>query len=300
MRDVKLADAIGKIDGDLIEAADVKIKMKKKKSAGKIVLIAACIAVLICAIAVPAVIIADRAREKAESQVSVDRIMPGDEMGFARMAVSTVIWNGKEYVERNSAIPTEKRGEDLGKSTITIQEITLGNDKTLEGTVYSVVGIKPEIAIAFYSEDWENIHLLVNSDFVPATLGDFIDAVSLRENLTTGEVYDMRDRNTTYVYGDIPTETVWAMLLDCTDVKNEPDAETGERLISIASSVELLGIYDLTIGLTDDGYLWTNILDTGKYFNIGKEKVNAFLKELEKYEKTEFGEPVDDADIVEE
>ena len=45
--------------------------------------------------------------------------------------------------------------------------------------------------------------------------------------------------------------------------------------------VPLLGYKNISLGVTEDGYIVTNILDTGKAFYIGKDKTEAFIKYVE-------------------
>ena len=50
----------------------------------------------------------------------------------------------------------------------------------------------------------------------------------------------------------------------------------GKELISVSINIELLGYENISLTVTEDGYLTTNILDTGKAFFIGKEKAEEF------------------------
>ena len=121
-----------------------------------------------------------------------------------------------------------------------------------------------------------------NFGYTPDTLGQFIDDLSLRENLTVGKVhYDYRDEkgnfhSTTYIH--LSAETVWSLLLDDTTLQNVYDQQKMyPQLVGIAIDVPILGHRNISLAVTEDGYLTTNILDTGKAFFIGEEKAAAFL-----------------------
>ena len=47
--------------------------------------------------------------------------------------------------------------------------------------------------------------------------------------------------------------------------------------ISISVNIPLLGLQNISVSLTDKGYLLTNILETGKGFYIGEDKVQEFI-----------------------
>ena len=47
--------------------------------------------------------------------------------------------------------------------------------------------------------------------------------------------------------------------------------------MEISVDIPILGYRNISCSLTEEGYLVTNILDTGKAFFIGKEKVQEFV-----------------------
>ena len=65
------------------------------------------------------------------------------------------------------------------------------------------------------------------------------------------------------------------LLTSCASVENVQEPVTGRNVMSILAS--LLGM-NKSITLTEDGYLISNIFETGKWFYIGQEKGNEFIK----------------------
>ena len=57
----------------------------------------------------------------------------------------------------------------------------------------------------------------------------------------------------------------------------DPDRLTLNGVMSVGVDIPLLGYHNITLGVTEDGYLFTNILDTAKVFDIGKEKAQQFV-----------------------
>ena len=47
--------------------------------------------------------------------------------------------------------------------------------------------------------------------------------------------------------------------------------------MGISTNVDILGFNNISLSVTEDGYLTTNILATGKAFYIGEEKVQTFI-----------------------
>ena len=77
----------------------------------------------------------------------------------------------------------------------------------------------------------------------------------------------------------------WEMLLCDEALCNEYDETDWQRQwnnkISIRIDMPLLGYQNISISLSEDGYLRTNLLDTEKLFHIGKDKVDAFMEYVE-------------------
>ncbi len=84
---------------------------------------------------------------------------------------------------------------------------------------------------------------------------------------------------------------IWELLLSDENAVNEHsdfDFNQAKELLSISVDVPLLGYKNISIALYEDGYLTTNILDTGKKFYVGVENAQSFfhyvIDECEGYE----------------
>ena len=92
------------------------------------------------------------------------------------------------------------------------------------------------------------------------------------------------------------------MLLSDRELKNVKDYDSmnfGKELISVSINIELLGYENISLAVTDEGYVTTNILATGKAFYIGKEKAEEFYKYVTencRRVKYEVRKPEDNAD----
>jgi hypothetical protein len=74
------------------------------------------------------------------------------------------------------------------------------------------------------------------------------------------------------------TSVIWDMLLSNPNLPNEGNAKYREELIDISVNLNILGIKNKSFAFNSDGYIQTNILESGKTFFIGKDKVNMFIE----------------------
>ena len=215
---------------------------------------------------------------------------------------ASLSFDGIEYVTKVILVHAENVGAELGVGTFAGQDNYTDEIHTLEGRVFEVKGVNTEAAVcAEFPDEPGRAYAYINAMYTPATLGQFIDDLNLRETLSTGLVYVKRGAEPDVVYEDIGTEMIWQQLLSDAVLANEPEAAPGPAVLSISAGIDLLGYHDHTITLTEDGYLWTNLLESGKYFRIGEEKVQAFVKEVTEnhqgyiYIYDDAGDPVPEA-----
>lgn len=185
---------------------------------------------------------------------------------------------------------------DKGMVEECLEDVTLhGYDNCTQtpydeiGKVYRIKGINPNCAVALQYPDRTDFFPAVCSKYYPATLGQFISDLNLREHLRVGTVYhSYRDADGTIhdkEYAGLTVEKVWEMLLCDEALCNEYDETDWQRQwntkISIRIDMPLLGYHNISISLSENGYLRTNLLDTEKLFHIGKDKVDAFMVYVE-------------------
>ena len=194
-------------------------------------------------------------------------------------------YGGESYDSRLSAVPQEFLGEKAGSAQAV--GYNLFNDKkhTLGCEVFAIDGIDQNCAVAVKYDGQENAYAFVNAYYRPQTLGQFIDDLSLEENLVFGDIYCNYFENGEYVsmkYTGADGGVIWNMLLsDRTAANVYSDNDWYDVKMDIGVDVPLLGYKNISLGVTEDGYIVTNILDTGKAFYIGKDKTEAFIKYVE-------------------
>lgn len=189
------------------------------------------------------------------------------------------------YTVRNVNIDKSMVEEPLEEVNLRGYDIYTETTYDMVGKVYRIKGINPVCAVALQYPDRSDFFPAVNSGYKPATLGEFITDLNLREHLRVGIVYhSYRDADGTLhdrQYAGLTAEKVWEMLLSDNTLRNEYDEEDWQAQwntkISIRIDMPLLGYQNISISLSEDGYLRTNLLDTEKAFHIGTDKVEDFM-----------------------
>ncbi len=190
-------------------------------------------------------------------------------------------------------------GESVGNVVLEGYDFYTDSVKTVVKEAFEVEGISTDCAMAVKHDD--EYYIYENHFYEFETLGDLVNTLNLRENLTFGNIHhDYFDENMTYhmiTYAPIESEVIWDMLLSDLDVKNEGDTHYGVDVMGISISSDVLGFSNISLAVNEDGYLQTNIFATGKSFYIGKDKVQAFVDYVSKNgeitaENTIVNEPI--------
>ena len=191
-------------------------------------------------------------------------------------------FGGREYRTALILVHTENVGDALGAGTLTGQDI-YDNDRIHEisGAVSAISGISAEAAVCVAFPDVpDRAYAYVNTDYTPATLGQFMEDLNFSKWFGTRHVTVNRYPEKDVVFEDVDTKTVVDMLLSDTSLVNEPGHTQDEKLLTISANLNVIGNHYKAITLTKTGYLWTNLLESEKCFYIGTEKAEAFLREV--------------------
>lgn len=199
-------------------------------------------------------------------------------------------FNGISYSARRGVVPVDRLGESLG--TITARgwdeyADIAGEDanRYISAELFTITKINPECAIAVRYEGHDTVYACVNSYYRPETLGQFVEDLNLLEEISFGTVYyewrSPSGRRTTIWFDDVDDQIIRDMLLtegDAENVYDESALHTIPRKIMGASvNIPLLGYKNISLSVQEDGYIKTNILDTGKLFYIGEDNTQAFV-----------------------
>ena len=252
--------------------------------------------------------------EEYEIEYDLAYIKPWDKQSiteqFSEVEIGNVMYNG-----RGKQISVDMLLDDLGVYTAHgLDEI---NQKryTKSAKVYSVKDISSECVVAVKFDAVEEYYIYINAHYTPNTLGELIEKVNLKQIVSFGdvsfnysEIFEDTYINEKVVFSNVSDEAIWQNLLSDTELKNVHSDEEfyGPSVISVGVNIELLGYKNISIWISEGGYMHTNILDTGKTFYIGEKKLEEFRDYLlnncdgKRYSYTEGMDDSDDQDEYEE
>lgn len=148
--------------------------------------------------------------------------------------------------------------------------------------IYAIEGININYAqaVKFDKDKDKTYYAYVKTDNKPKTLGALSENLSLEKYISFGSAYYELNDGKTIEFEGLDKKKVFDILFSDAN-KSEAISNTDEFLlkngfkkrIDISTSIDILGYHNISIALSDDGYMFTNILSTAKIFNIGKDKV---------------------------
>ncbi len=199
-------------------------------------------------------------------------------------------YNNNKYSSRITKISKDKILKNIGNATLTGYDTYTETIYSKKGELYSIKSIDEKCAIAVKFEGDTDYYVYVNSYYRPKTLVEFMKVLNLKENTSFGTIYyNYWDKeiqeNINVEFYDVYNDIIWEKLFSNLNLENiYSDNDTGKytserfsQSISISVDIPLLGYKNISVSLTDKGYMITNILDTGKGFYIGEDKVKEFL-----------------------
>lgn len=288
MKEKRLLEAIGKIDEKYIaEAAERRQKKRTLFRAGGI---AAALILVFAGIGTAAYYRAlypypieyIESTSEVKSSAEVYQIPRWEEMSDPERYYEVKAM-GNSYLSNSHAVTAEQIDTLLTEAILTGYDEYEDKVHAIGATVYSVEGFSEECVTAVQFDGSAEYYLYLNHLYKPETLGQFIADLNLKETLMTGTVYyDYRKINGDYAsvrFEDLETQKVWELLMDDLTLENVADYDQMwlHRIMGISIDIPALGYENISLEVTEEGYLTTNILATGKAFYIGEEKVDAFV-----------------------
>ena len=227
--------------------------------------------------------------DKKDTPTDTAVIPKWNEMSISQQ-FNEVEYNNSKYSSRITKISNNNILKNIGNATLTGYDTYTETTYNKKAELYSIKDIEEKCAIAIKFEGDTDYYVYVNSYYRPTTLGEFTKALNLEEIISFGTIYynywdeDLQEDINVEFYG-VDNKIIWQKLFNNKNLENiysDNDTEkyTSERFsqsIGISVDIPLLGYKNISVSLTDKGYLLTNILDTGKGFYIGEDKVQEFL-----------------------
>ncbi len=304
-----ISDAIGNIDLKYVEEAENFRAIKRRPSWVKIGALAACL----CLLAAGAGAVIGQLRGATETPIynngdyilfeslnrnyksgagmgssyEVGLIIPKEYLADHEF-YTTVNRNNMKYRSRGIAIPGESIGELIGKETaLGYEEIGDIIPSSKSFSCYEIKGVERDLMIAL---DFGGVfygYLNYECD-LPATLGEFLEAVNLNEYL---DLNRYSKGNKYYTFED--ESFVWEVLGSVSEAKKDENVKFSKEKkdISFTATSDTLGFYKKVIYITSDGYLKTNIFDHSVCYDIGEDAAERIMDYLSENSKKAEEEP---------
>lgn len=305
MKIPKMANAVGYIDDDLVNAVAENQRTTKRKSWIKRGAIAACIAVCIAlgAIFLPSVI--DKISHGDNTPEAPSDRYKNVQIGTSEIAI---VWpweyktvyekytylnmNGAGYQSKGRAVSANNVGAKIG--TFSVRGIDNYDNKSKEYSenfeVYSLKYADKVKYIAVKME--ENYYVFENvTGNPPVTLGELFALIDFPNAIKLNRFSVNNDRTEKGYYSLSNGEYVWDVLAKCGDaafIKDDSYKKSGEYLNFTITS-ETLGVYKVVMYITADGYLETNMFYYSYLFFIGADAAREIIGYAkENSEETDF------------
>ncbi len=228
--------------------------------------------------------------ECPKGEEDIIQIIPWGEMALYQKYPEFEL-GGTTYTTAAKWIDEGELGDAIGTSTAHGYDIYTDTAYEMGVTVYEINGINTAAAVAVSYNGFAGQYAVYTDHWYhPETLGDFIDVLNLRENLTFGTIYHTFWEYESYMtveYKISDPSIIWDMLMSHVDLKNvvnevtDYDMSFYKESMSISVNVDILGVKNVSLSVTENGYIQTNILATRKLFYIGEEKAQEFFNYVE-------------------
>ena len=194
---------------------------------------------------------------------------------------------GKKYITGATWIDSDKLGGEIGSTTAYGYDVYEEKSYEMKIRLYEINGIGTDAALAVSYNGFDGQYAVYcNHWYTPATLGEFINVLNLKENLTFGTIY-----YTTFEYESYMTveykigdpAVIFELLRDNAGSENVADHVSDYEMsfhknaMSLSVSVDILGIKNVSLAVSENGYVKTNIMGSAKLFYIGEDKTTAFM-----------------------
>ena len=303
MKNRRILDAIGYLDGDLVsEAADCRRKTAKIRALrwGSL---AACLLIAVMA----AALIVSALSVNAVSVGGIERnykngIQPSElaysypwEYRTVSEKFTEITVCGIVYHTRNAVIGEELLGEQFERpGAAQGYDDYTGETHTDTFSVYAIKGVSDERMIAVGMEGAYYVYMKREVE-APATLGELLALYGLEDTLTleSFSVYE-QSRNKGYFQMEDGAD-IMALIGESKDASAWAEAEVQSRFfgnyISFTATSESLGSYKKVFSVIAEGYITTNVLDYRYVYYIGEEAASRIIAYAKAHSEEAESEP---------
>lgn len=194
---------------------------------------------------------------------------------------STITVNGMEYVNTGHKVSETMLKSTLGTFDVSGYDEIKEESHVITGEVYELNDVAASRILAVKLED--GYYVFRNFEYLPAsTLGELLDQANLPKliNLNWFEERGKDSKDKRFVLKD--ASCLWNVLTtECREARFIEDqnwmAQKREYL-GFSISSEALGIDNVALYVTGDGYVWTNAFGWQSLYDIGEEAAGEIIQ----------------------
>lgn len=198
---------------------------------------------------------------------------------YSNRVFSSLSFSCELYESQVSNISSEYIAEQLGEINISGENDLTGEQYNSACTVFAIKGISTAYAVAVRLEGSNNCMLYRNPFVKPETMGDMIESLNLSENLRSGSIYRYDENNNLINCGNIKTEDLFNSLLSAPSSVSLSFGTFPSADFIIDVDIPLLNMTERVVEVSENGYIRTNIIDSGAVFFVGEDNVQK-LKDI--------------------
>ena len=190
---------------------------------------------------------------------------------FMEFDLNGISYNTKDHIIEGSYIVGF-----LGTVTMEGQDVYENRMYSINAEVFGINSISSNCAVAVKFNGYDRYYVYTNRSYSPATLGELVDAIKLNDTISFGT---LTPDDRTFVT-DYDKSIMSGLLDEYRDCATLFDYTGHRKLFSVSASVDMLGISNKSLAVTEDGYITTNIMDRGYAFYIGEDKAREIADRL--------------------
>lgn len=164
----------------------------------------------------------------------------------------------------------------------------------LSAEVYSIKNIDSKYAIALkflsdasLTDDFDCFYVYINSSADPDSFETLVNALDFSATVSFSEAYYYPDDGRTIGFEGLDKTKILDILLEnAKDAKSvaDPDSMLSKgsykKRLDLTTNIDVLGVRNKSLSVSDDGYLVTNLLSSAKMFYIGKQTAEKLIDHI--------------------
>lgn len=186
-------------------------------------------------------------------------------------------YKNNDFVTQCGKVPQNMTGEKLDEIKITGQDFQTLELHEADVTLFKIKNISADCAVAVQFKGDEYFYSYTSVSYFPASLGNMFDDTDFENNAVFKELY-LKETQTparSYYY-----ELLMKILKESRNAVCISDDIDFSVKYDISVSIPVIGISDKSFGITEDGYIVTNIFEYQNAYYIGKEKLDQFISTI--------------------